>query len=230
MSLYKKIHSDWKKLDYQYFWGDPMDSRFFVLNKIPKNHHNKILDIGCSVGVVLRNTVGKNKIGIDIDFNSLKIGKQNFPEIEFISASANFLPFIENSFDFILSIYTLDEYEIDQNVAIGEIERTLSDKGEIFLTGNWYKLKHKRGTSTPEKIHGLWVTKLSKNFSFTIRGYTRPKMVGIKAKIEKLILMKSPNFIFNLLRPDLKLYNSYIENLEPVELEPYIISGNKINV
>jgi len=224
---YKDLLNEWKKFSYKYFWGDPRDFRFFAMSKIPNNVFERVLDIGCSVGVVLNQFRSKNHFGIDIDFQFLKLGKKIYPDTEFIAASANYLPFCDNVFDQIVSIHTLDIYEIDQEKITNEIIRLSTKDAKLFLTGNWYKSRKKPTINSKEKINGSWIPKLEKNFDLVVRGYHRPKMKGFNAKLKRILLLKTPNFIFKILRLDQLFYNEFKKSDTPIPMEPYIVTGLK---
>ena len=70
----------------EFFWGDPMDFRFLIVSKLSEITVENVLDVGCNMGLILNNVDSKFKIGIDIDFNSLKAGKKTYPDIEFVFA------------------------------------------------------------------------------------------------------------------------------------------------
>lgn len=227
-SSYKKIQDDWKKLHYKYFWGDPLDFRFLAVSKFPKTYSKNTLDIGCSVGVVLNNVNSDSKVGIDIDFKSLKMGKKIFPKTEFIAASANNLPFQSKVFDRIVSIHTLDIYEINQDDLLKEINRITNDNSDVFFTGNWFQKKKKSSITNEEKISGRWIKKLEDYFSINAIGYKRPKMTGMAAIIKKIMLTKMPSFLERMFNHDQILFCSYKEISHPIPMEPYIVLGTKI--
>lgn len=108
--------------------GDILDFRFLLAIELSKIKSKRVLDIGCSVGVTVNSTDSNSRIGIDINIDSLQKGKKIFPDTQFIAASADALPFKENSFDFVISIHTLDTDPLDPEVTIDEISKIIQPK------------------------------------------------------------------------------------------------------
>ncbi len=78
------------------------------------------LDVGCGTGV----STGffKCSIGIDPSEELLKIARKNYPEIKFIKANAEKLPFKDNEFDFVVSITAIQNFD-DTEKGLREIKR-----------------------------------------------------------------------------------------------------------
>jgi len=225
-SLYKKIHECWQKVNYEYYWGDARDFRFFAVSKLPKQEVARTLDVGSSVGVNLKLVPSRERIGIDIDVDSLKMGKKAFPDIEFIASDCARLPFKDETFDQVICIHTIDANQVDETKTFDEISRVSSKNGNVFFTGNWFKLTIP-GIGGAEKICGSWLKLLEKNFDFTVRWYKRPKMGGLVAKLKKASLKRLPDSAFGIVTPDYWLYKEYKESSKPLTLEPYIVIAKK---
>src|SRR3972149_9638252 len=101
VSRYRTVFKQWKKISPEFFWGDPMDFRFVIVEEISQLDSVNSLDVGCNVGIMLNQINSRLKVGIDINVESLKKGKRSFPDIEFIGASAECLPFTDSSFNLI---------------------------------------------------------------------------------------------------------------------------------
>jgi ubiquinone/menaquinone biosynthesis C-methylase UbiE len=84
------------------------------------------LDVGCGTGV--STSFFKCGVGVDPSEELLKIAKKNYPEIKFIKANAEKLPFKDNEFDFVVSITAIQNFD---NIEKGlkEIKRV----GKIFV-------------------------------------------------------------------------------------------------
>jgi len=227
MSNYRKVYKEWMKV-HEFFWGDPMDFRFLVSFKLGELRCKNVLDIGCSAGILLNCVQSDHKIGIDINISSLRKGKKLYPAIEFIAASATFLPFRDGTIHEIISVHTLDDYSIDQRLAISEIKRICSTGGGIFLVGNWYNYKYKPTPSDLEKTIGSWIAELGHGFDIQTKWYLRPNLSSLQSKIKKLFLTKLPDFVFGIIRPDRWLYDAYVERSVTTDLQPYIVSGQKL--
>jgi len=224
---YRKIYSDWMKYGKEFFWGDPMDFRFLIVSKLSEITVENVLDVGCNMGLILNNIDSKFKVGIDIDFNSLKAGKKIYQNIEFVRASAEHLPCREKSFKFTISIHTIDQRSINQKKAVNEIIRTLDNNGKIFLTGDFFGIKYDQLNIEKENTHGLWINNLKETFSLDVRYFSKPKMIGMHAKFLKFLLIKLPNFLFNWIKPDKILYQKYEEYGMPIKGNPFMVLGEK---
>lgn len=94
-----------------------------------------ILDIGCGIGQTFVIGVGSSSkllVGMDIDLNSQKYGRNKFSYVSFTNAIAEELPFTEKSFDFVVSRVTLPYTNISR--ALVEINRILKPSGRVWMT------------------------------------------------------------------------------------------------
>lgn len=94
---------------------------------------DKILELGCGDGLnikILRSLGINYIIGIDISKFLLKLAKKNNPNVKFILASAENLPFKDNQFDIILADSVL-YHLIDSAQSFSEIKRILKKGGKI---------------------------------------------------------------------------------------------------
>jgi ubiquinone/menaquinone biosynthesis C-methylase UbiE len=225
-TVFEETYKKWGKV-YSFFWGDIFDFRFLVANELNKINSKKVLDIGCSVGITVNSTNSNVRVGIDIDLNSLIKGKKVFPKTEFIAASADSLPFKKNSFDFIISVHTLDTDPLDSEIAINEISEVLESQGKIFLTGNWFEDKYISKFTSKTKISGSWIKKLKKCFDVETRWYVRPNLKKLNIRIKRKLIFKFPKLILKNSNMDKWFYKNYkISNL-PLKMEPYIVQGIK---
>ena len=95
----------------------------------------KFLDIGCGLGYfsLRAGQLGANVHGIDIGDNLVKICSKRYPKGKFLVASAEKLPFKDNSFDVVLCTEVI-EHVNDQKKVIGEIFRVLKKGGYLVIT------------------------------------------------------------------------------------------------
>jgi len=128
--------SVWKEIGMDYFWGDLFDVRFFVISLIKKDKVEKVLDLGCGVGVISYFVNAKLKIGLELQEKSIRNAKKLNPKMELIRGDIRFLPFKNNVFPKILSIHLLSSMSTPEQreIAILEIKRVLGENGEIVTS------------------------------------------------------------------------------------------------
>ncbi len=132
-----------------------------ILKKYATN--STILDFGCGAGLSTRfiKKMGYECTGVDINKEMLKIAKKNDPSGIYIkSISDNKLPFNDQTFDLVISIFVLFEIpSIPKMISIfQEVSRVLTHEGIfIAITGseelykrNWLSLNAK---DFPENIN-----------------------------------------------------------------------------
>ena len=94
-----------------------------ILNQL--NITNKlILDAGCGEGTILSLLTHNIKYGIDLSKSAIEFAYQAYPDLILGIADTNNLPFEENSFDCILNIFSLKNYE--------QFNKVLKPKGYII--------------------------------------------------------------------------------------------------
>jgi ubiquinone/menaquinone biosynthesis C-methylase UbiE len=110
---------------------DPSDPR----NALPVVDANRkaLLDIGCGAGqtLVAVNRSGAHTYGLDMDMDALRAGKHRHPQVGFVCASGEALPFRDRSFDFVICRVALPYMHIPR--ALAEINRVLEPNGEVWL-------------------------------------------------------------------------------------------------
>lgn len=225
-TVFEKTYENWKKL-YDFFWGDLFDFRFLIAIKLSKIYSKRVLDIGCSVGVTVNSTNADLRVGIDINKDSLLEGKKVFPKTEFIAASADALPFKENSFDFVISVHTLDTDPLDPEFTIDEISKILEPLGKILLTGNWYHDKYVSKYTGKTRVSGSWIEKLSEQFDVKTNWYIRPNMKKLDIRIKRKIILKYSKIVLKNLNMDKWFDENYKMSNTQLEMEPYLVEGTK---
>lgn len=107
----------------------------------------KILDVGCGTGTVLREIRDKypdtDLTGIDPDHEVIEIARSKSPKenkIKFIQGYVQTLPFPDNSFDTVISSLTFHHLKLpDKKLALAEIRRVLKKSGSLALADHWPK-------------------------------------------------------------------------------------------
>lgn len=93
-----------------------------------------ILDIGCGAGQTLHvaNTGSARPVGIDVDEEALRLGREFNRGILFVRSSGETLPFTDDSFDFVFSRVALPYMNIPR--ALCEVRRVLRSGGLVWFT------------------------------------------------------------------------------------------------
>lgn len=141
-----KLYSIWNKVPTNYYQNGIKNNFFQWLwhthkinfaKKIIKNLKFKnCLDIGCASGFMvseISKTFPGQYSGIDVYDKAVSAAKKNYPEIKFKVASADKLPFKDNSFDLILFYETIEHVE-NPLKCLEEIKRVLKKNGTLILT------------------------------------------------------------------------------------------------
>jgi len=103
---------------------------------MPNLKDKKILMLGCGTGEEskLLEAFGASTnllVGIDLSSKSIEIAKKTYPNIEFVVADMNNLPFDDNSFDFVYSSLAIHYNETPEKT-YNEVYRVLNPNG-LFL-------------------------------------------------------------------------------------------------
>jgi cyclopropane fatty-acyl-phospholipid synthase-like methyltransferase len=120
------------------FWG-PVVPTFKEYWKL--NSSSSILDVGCAKGFMVHDFFeqikGINVKGIDISDYAIKNGKKEIKD-RLIVGNAKNLPFEDNFFDYIISINTIHNLDLNEcKKALSEIQRV--SKISSFITVDAYK-------------------------------------------------------------------------------------------
>ena len=101
-----------------------------IIAKHFKPENKKILDAGCGTGIA--SNFFKCKIGIDPSEKLLAIARKKFPEIKFIKARAENIPFGDNEFDAVISLTAIQNFDNIEN-GLKEIKRVGKEFVLTFL-------------------------------------------------------------------------------------------------
>lgn len=103
-----------------------------------------VLDIGCGTGefeqLVLAEHPTQQMLGVDISEKMLSVAKQKchaYPHVSFHTASASALPFVNHSFDVIISASSFHYFDNPQAV-LAEMKRVLKPDGTVVIL-DWCK-------------------------------------------------------------------------------------------
>ena len=178
------------------WWGDDLDVRFFLLNKLKKIENSITIDIGGGVGIILSELNKNNlKINVDLSLSDLLRSKKEFPEIETICASMNYLPIKKNSTNFVICANIL------------EVAKTLDVNNKNFIIKN-NKMYHKTVIQTLKEINTI----LEKNGKLYLTTPNNKYYKTTKLNYNELnesLLITFDKFSIKLFNTYLKLSNKY---------------------
>ena len=218
MSNLERIKSKFQKIDSRKWWGDDNDVRFFLLNILKKIENSIIIDIGGGVGIILSELNKNNlKINIDLSLSDLSRSKKEFPDIETICASMNYLPIKKNSSQFVICANIL------------EVAKTLDINNKNFIMKNnimYYKTviqTLKEINTTLEKNGKLYLTTPNNKYYKTTKlNYN---------ELNESLLITFDKFSIKLFNTYLKLSNKYrklnLANIIP-KIKSKICSRDKV--
>jgi len=138
--LNSRFHQNDKLHPYRlWFWQKVLSS--FEIETTGKS----ILEVGCGAGLftsLLKNK--KNQVyGVDFSKGMIKVARKNNPSVKYKIASADKLPFADNSFDIVVAAMLFHHLEV-QNVltpSLGEMKRVLKKGGYLCVldhSGNFF--------------------------------------------------------------------------------------------
>jgi SAM-dependent methyltransferase len=107
---------------------DEVEAVLLQSSKVPCD----VLEVGCGLGGL--QSISPRYLGIDF---VAACGRHFRPPAKFIAGSGDRLPFKDNSFDFVISIYLL-EHLANPEAALNEIRRVVRPSGNIYLKPAWF--------------------------------------------------------------------------------------------
>ena len=110
------------------FWNEIRGRK--ILDMLKPEANDRILEIGCNTGWLVRKIMDYSKDVVGIDVNSAGIEIANMPNL--ICMDAANMGFSDNSFDKIVCLHTLEHVQ-EINKAFEEMSRVLKPSGIIIL-------------------------------------------------------------------------------------------------
>ncbi|MBN2015511.1 class I SAM-dependent methyltransferase [Candidatus Dojkabacteria bacterium] len=113
-------------------WTSGLDHRLNLVKKRVDFKGKKVLDIGCGVGMFLRQFKGLDAevYGVDVDEEKIKIAHERFKNVQV--APAENLPFRRDTFD-IVWLHEVIEHVEDDEKTISEAFRVLKPGGKVVI-------------------------------------------------------------------------------------------------
>jgi SAM-dependent methyltransferase len=129
-----------------YVWRSGQQRRLAMIRQWA-DLNGRILDNGCGLGTYLEAFApfSKQRIGLEVEFERARQARPHSEGV--VQAPAEYLPFADNSFDFILSNEVLEHVD-DDRVAMAEMVRVTRPGGRmlLFCPNRWY----------PVEQHGIY--------------------------------------------------------------------------
>lgn len=112
-----------------------------LVDKLSSLSYEKILDLGCGTGAVLKLITDKNKhaqaYGLDISENMLKQAEQKLNDKAMLSlGDAEHLPFENDFFDVVYCNDSFHHYP-SPKAALSEVQRVLKESGTFIICDTW---------------------------------------------------------------------------------------------
>lgn len=101
-----------------------------------------VLDIGAGSGLLCEIATVDNYYGIELSSGMTTLAKSKFPENNFSVADMHKLPFPDNFFDNIISLYGPISYSLTPSELITEIKRVLKPGGHVALMPYTLRVGH----------------------------------------------------------------------------------------
>ena len=119
----------------------PRECYPFVLNAINNISFNKVLDLGCGTGVILKEISSINSdvelFGLDLSENMIAKATQRLGTTANLSVGdAENLPYADNTFDLVCCVESFHHYP-NPKKALSEINRVLKNGGLFLLCDTW---------------------------------------------------------------------------------------------
>lgn len=172
--------------------------------------NSKILDLGCGTGFVLDaiNDIYRRYTGLDFSVGMLKVAKVKFKskiktgKVKFINYDLNNkLPFKNNSFDFVCSLYASLSYVKNIKLAINEAYRVCKKGGFIYIGMlNRYSLCRLLKFRYGSKEYYKSKTHEGEKISSLVYFYTPKEILNMLPKTSKyrLMLLKSQMILLDI--------------------------------
>jgi demethylmenaquinone methyltransferase/2-methoxy-6-polyprenyl-1,4-benzoquinol methylase len=182
-NLYDRELEDWN-INAEFYLRETESPFFQIIHKEKidtynlQNEGNMLLDLGAGIGYFANNLreKGKKVIAIDFSYEMLRIAKKEYPNIVYVVASADNLPFKDNVFDIITAngvLHHLKAQNLLEN-SINEINKALKENGVFCLFD-------RNGSFLSLVLHGFIM-------------FIKKIMVKIKGKFSGSSSMSEPSF------------------------------------
>lgn len=138
--MFNNIAPNYDTLNHVLSFGIDKIWRKKLIKQLISNKPEKVLDIATGTGDLAFNLLKKHDaevVAVDISTNMMEIARQkakknNINNVSFVEASAENLPFNDNSFDAVMVAFGIRNFA-DLNKGLNEMRRVLKTKGKVFI-------------------------------------------------------------------------------------------------
>lgn len=116
-------------------WNDYLEKPAMEAMLKPLVKDKKVLDLGCGTGILTNELIswGAKAEGVDLSEEMIALAKENYPEIKFITASSEKMPYTDDNFDLVASSLVM-HYLNDLQPTLSEIARVLKPAGSFIFS------------------------------------------------------------------------------------------------
>ncbi|MDD5693616.1 MAG: class I SAM-dependent methyltransferase [Patescibacteria group bacterium] len=134
---YNKVADHFSSTRYAFNWSRVAKT----IEELQIKPGSKVLDLGCGNGRVIDvlKKIDIEYTGLDISENLIKLAQKKYPKEKFVVGDLLKIPFLDNEFDYVLSLATLHHIPSSEQRlnALKEIYRILKPGGTTLVTV-WY--------------------------------------------------------------------------------------------
>ena len=139
--LHKRVVRKWMTYAPELWWGDFIDIRFYLTEKLAELSGQMILDLGCNAGVIASEceTAGSRVVGLDMNLDALGRYQRLFSDLKLparpVRGSWNALMFKKESFDVLVLSWILC-YDMDnreKNLSLKAMHELLKPGGKLYF-------------------------------------------------------------------------------------------------
>ncbi|MBI3825261.1 MAG: class I SAM-dependent methyltransferase [Candidatus Rokubacteria bacterium] len=156
------------------WWGDRLDARFVVADRLAALTGRRVLDVGCNAGVMLSELgAGSAAIGLDLSAQALELARKLVPSVPLVQGDMLALPFADGAFDAVIFCGMLEVPPHDRkSAAVAELARVLRRGGVAYITTpNRAHLRYRGNRRMLSVTYEELQTLLRPHFAAPIRGF-----------------------------------------------------------
>ena len=186
----------------------------------------KILDLGSGTGTLLSHLgISSDRYtGLDISESMIELSSRKFPNHKFIKGTMSKMPFDNNSFDSVLSLFGSYSYSLNHAKTIQEIIRVLKPNGKFFIMA--YGLKYQTRESyilNKFKINSPARFFKRKELNALFKDFDNVKIFGMTMLSEEF----SKHFPYSISKAYHFVETNILGSIIPDKFYFLIITGNK---